>query len=183
MVFAGATGVLALGVGAVVPFFNVYLNSIGLRPGMIGVVFALAGVVAAVMGLTAPMISRKWGELAALYWIRLAPAPLFLLLVFFPHAIVAAAAHIVRTTTIGMSWPLDSNVLGSVLPPRVRATGFSVRSGLWNLVYAISSVLAGLVIVWLGYGATFLTFAILTFASTMLFTRYFRNHPRLPRHP
>lgn len=180
MIFAGATGVLALGVGAVVPFYNVYLNAIGLRPGMIGVVFATAGIVAAVMGLTVPSISRRWGDLAALYWIRLAPAPLFLLLVVFPHFTVAALAHIVRTTTIGMSWPLDSSVLGTILPPRARATGFSIRSGLWNLGYAISSAAGGVVIVWLGYGATFLAFAVLTFLSTFLFMRYFRNHPRLP---
>ncbi|MEX2425973.1 MAG: MFS transporter, partial [Thermomicrobiaceae bacterium] len=48
LVFSGATGVLALGIGAVTPFYNVYLNTLGARPSRIGMVFAFAGIVAAI---------------------------------------------------------------------------------------------------------------------------------------
>jgi predicted MFS family arabinose efflux permease len=98
--------------------------------------------------------------------------------VVFPHLWIAAIAHIMRTTTISMSWPLDSGVMGNVLPPRARATGFSIRSGLWNLGYAISSLVAGIVIVSFGYAPTFVAFAVLSAISTALFVGYFRRHPK-----
>jgi MFS family permease len=179
LVFAGATGILALGIGAIMPFYNVYLNTLGARPSAIGMIFALAGIVAAIVVLVVPVLSRKVGDLNALLWVRLAPAPIFLLLVVFPHLWIAAIAHIMRTTTISMSWPLDSGVMGNVLPPRARATGFSIRSGLWNLGYAISSLAAGIVIVAFGYAPTFVAFAAFSAISTVLFVEYFRRHPKL----
>lgn len=178
-VFAAATGILALGVGAIMPFYNVYLNSLGARPSRIGMIFALAGIVAAILGLVVPAVAKRWGELPTLFWVRLAPVPLFLGMILFPHLIIAGLAHVVRTSAISMSWPLDSGIMGNLLPPRARATGFSVRSGFWNVGYAFSSVTAGLLIVWVGYYATFLAFAIFTSASTLLFVGYFRRHPKI----
>jgi MFS family permease len=179
LVFAGATGILALGIGAVMPFYNVYLNTLGAQPSRIGMIFALAGVVAAIVGLLVPLLTRRYGELSTLLWVRLAPVPVFLLLLVFPHLLVAAVAHIARTAATSMSWPLDSGVMGMVLPPRARANGFSVRSGLWNLGYAIASLAAGVVIVLWGYTPTFVAFALFSTISTLLFVSYFRRHPRL----
>ena len=183
MIFAGATGILALGIGAVMPFYNVYLNTIGARPSRIGMIFALAGIVAAIIGLLVPVLARRYGELNTLFWVRIAPAPVFLLLLVFPHLLVAALAHVMRTTATSMGWPLDSGVMGNVLPPRARASGFSVRSGLWNLGYATSSLIAGVVIVAYGYGPTFVAFAICSVASTVLFVSYFKRHPKFTEHP
>jgi MFS family permease len=179
MVFAGATGIFALGVGAVMPFYNVYLNTLGARPSRSGMIFALAGIVAAIVGLLVPVLAKRYGELNTLFWVRVAPAPIFLLLLAFPHLVIAAFAHIARTTTTSMGWPLDSGVMGNVLPPRARANGFSVRSGLWNLGYAMSSLAAGVVIVAFGYGPTFVAFALCSLLSAILFVGYFRRHNRL----
>jgi MFS family permease len=178
-VFAGATGLLALGIGAVMPFYNVYLNTLGARPSRIGMVFAFAGIVAAIAGLMIPSIIRKYGELNSLFWIRIAPAPVFLLLLVFPHLAIAALAHVMRTASTSMSWPLDSGIMGRVLPARARANGFSIRSGLWNLGYAASSLIAGVVIVTYGYAPTFAAFALFTVVSTVLFVVHFRRHPRI----
>lgn len=183
MIFAGATGILALGIGAVMPFYNVYLNALGARPSQIGMIFALAGIVAAILGLLVPVLARKYGELNTLMWVRLAPAPVFLLLLLYPHLVIAAIAHIMRTTATSMSWPLDSGVMGHVLPPRARANGFSIRSGLWNLGYAIASLVGGVVIVAYGYGPTFFAFALCSIVSAILFVAYFRRHPRITGTP
>ncbi len=183
MVFAGATGILALGIGSVMPFYNVYLNSLGARPSWIGMIFAMAGIVAAIFGLLVPMLSRRYGELNTLLWVRLAPVPVFLLMIALPHLAIAAVAHVARTATTSMSWPLDSSVMGTVLPPRARANGFSIRSGLWNLGYAIASLAAGVVIVAWGYAPTFFAFALFSATSTVLFLLHFRRHPRLTQPP
>lgn len=178
MVFASATGILALGIGAVMPFYNVYLNVLGARPSRIGMVFALAGIVAAVVGLLVPTLVRRYGEMTTLMWVRIAPIPVFLLLLVFPHLAIAALAHVMRTSATSMSWPLDSGVMGNVLPARARASGFSLRSGFWNLGYAISSLVAGVVIVTYGYAPTFVAFAVFSAVSTTLFVTYFRRRLR-----
>jgi MFS family permease len=181
MVFAGATGIFALGVGAVMPFYNVYLNTIGFRPSRIGMIFALAGVVAAVVGLLVPVLARRYGDLTTLFWVRMAPLPFFVLLLFTPNLIVAVIAHIMRTASTSMSWPLDSGIISQVLPPRARASGFSIRSGLWNLGYAAASLAGGAVIVTWGYGPTFAAFALLSALSIVIFAAHFRNHRRRTR--
>ncbi|MEX2425168.1 MAG: MFS transporter, partial [Thermomicrobiaceae bacterium] len=156
---------------------------LGARPSRIGMVFAFAGIVAAIMGLLIPSIVRKYGELNSLLWIRIAPAPIFLLLLFYPHLAIAAVAHIMRTTSTSMCWPLDSGVMGSVLPARARANGFSLRSGMWNLGYAISSLAAGAVIVAYGYAPTFAAFAVFSVVSSVMFVSYFRRHPKMGEPP
>jgi MFS family permease len=175
MAFAGATGLFAVGIGAVMPFYNVYLNSIGFLPSRIGMIFALAGLVAAAIGLSAPMLSNRIGPLNSLLCTRLAAVPFFLVLALYPHMAIAVVAHVVRTTGTGMSWPIDSTFVGEMIPPRVRATAFSIRSGAWYIGYAVASLAAGWIIVFFGYGATFVAFAACSLASTLLFVMYFRG--------
>jgi hypothetical protein len=43
----------------VVPFVNVFLESLGSNPDQIGIIFSIAGVIAAVTSLLAPAIYRK----------------------------------------------------------------------------------------------------------------------------
>ncbi|MBX6342896.1 MAG: MFS transporter, partial [Thermomicrobiaceae bacterium] len=66
---------LSFGAGAVIPFYNVFLESIGARASQIGMIFSLAGIVAAFAGLFAPRCSRRFGPLGGALILRLAPVP------------------------------------------------------------------------------------------------------------
>jgi MFS family permease len=174
--------IMSLGSGAVVPFVNVFLESLGSNPDQIGIIFSIAGVIAAVTSLLAPAIYRKYGALISSFFIRLMSAPLYLALAFVPGTGVAIAAQVVRTTSINMAWPIDSSFISDVLPPRARANAFSLRSGAWNLGYALSSVLAGEVIVADGYRLTFIVYGVTMAIATLTYVAYFWGHPVHRKH-
>ncbi len=169
--------IMSLGSGAVVPFVNVFLESIGSRPSQIGIVFSVAGVVAALTGLFAPALYKKLGALVASIIVRVASAPLYIALALSPQMGFAVAAQIVRTTSISMAWPIDSSFISDVLPPKARANAFSLRSAAWNLGYALSSLGAGVVIVHGGYRYTFVLYALTIVAASILNGSYFWRHP------
>jgi MFS family permease len=171
--------ITAVGAGLVVPFFNVYLQSLGARPREIGIVYALAGLVAAGVGLTAPMVSRRFGSLNAVLLIRGMPLPFFLLLVIAPWYWIAVAAHVFRQVSINMAWPVDSTFISELIPGRLRASIFGWRSATWNLGIGVSSIVGGWLIVRHGYEATFVGFVMFTTASIALYTLYYQRHPRV----
>src|SRR6185312_3493672 len=174
--------IMSLGSGAVVPFVNVFLESLGSNPDQIGIIFSIAGVIAAVTSLLAPAIYRKYGALISSLFIRLMAAPLYLLLAFSPQTGIAIAAYVVRTTSVNMAWPIDSSFISDVLPPRARANAFSLRSGAWNLGYALCSVVAGELIVADGYRLTFIAYGISMVVATAAYIAYFWRHPVYRKH-
>ena len=178
-VFVLIGGLMALGAGMVVPFYNVYLASLGSSPGQIGLVYAAAGLASATIGLAAPMVARRWGALVGVAVVRVVPLPLYALLPLAPLLPVAVVAHVVRQTSISMAWPIDSTFIAEVLPPKARAGVFGLRSAAWNLGWAGASLVGGWLIVQRGYGPTFLGYIVFTAVAMGLFVVYYGGHPRV----
>ena len=178
-VFVLIGGLMALGAGAVVPFYNVYLTTLGASPRQVGYVFALGGFSAATIGLAAPAVARRFGSLRAVALVRLAILPFYLLLILVPGFGLAVVAHVVRQTSISMAWPIDSTFIAEVLPPRARASVFGFRSAAWNVGYSLASLVAGVLIVRAGYATTFLGLILFSILSMTLFLLYFGRHPRI----
>jgi MFS family permease len=178
-VFVAAAGLMALGVGMVVPFYNVFLTTLGADSEQVGYVFAIGSGCAAFIGLSAPWLSRRLGPLNAILLLRLSMVSIYIFLVFWPAYGVAVLAHAVRQTCINMNWPIDSTFMGELLPPRARSTAFGLRSGSWNAGMAISSLVGGWIIVKGGYSPTFIIMVVFTAISAIVFTIYFRRHPKV----
>jgi MFS family permease len=172
-------GMMAIGAGMVIPFYNVYLTTLGAGTEQIGLVFALAGLGAATIGLLAPAVSRRWGALAGVTAVRLVGLPLYAILIFAPNLWIAILAHIVRQTTISMAWPIDSTFIAEVLPPKARASVYGLRSAAWNLAWAGASLLGGEIIVRRGYSIPFAMLLVTTILSMGLFVGYYGRHPRV----
>lgn len=176
-VFVLVGGLMALGVGMVIPFANVFLESRGANTVQVGFIFAGSSAIAAAIGLFAPAVSRKLGALDAVTYLRLAVVPCFLLIPFYPVLGVAVLAFVVRQTAFSMAWPIDSTFIGEILPPRARPAVFGLRSAAWNLGYALAAFGAGKIIVRTGYDATFVSIAAFTALSSIVFSLYYRRHP------
>jgi MFS family permease len=179
VVFVSLAGILALGVGALMPFYNVFLTELGADSKGVGLVFALASGAAAIVGLGAPWVNRRLGTMNAMFLLRFLPVPLFGLLIFYPTFGLAIAAYVVRYMTISMTWPIDSTFTGEILPARMRSTVFGWRSASWNLTFAFASVAGGRIIVSRGYDFTFAAMVIFSLASIALFAFHFRRHPKV----
>lgn len=178
-VFVLVGGLMAVGAGMVFPFYNVFLTSLGASSSTVGYVYAIAGLSAALIGLSAPFISQKLGSLYGVVVVRLAIVPFYLALVFAPALPLAAITHIVRQTSISMAWPIDSTFIAEVLPPRARSRVYGLRSAAWNLGYALASLVAGFLIVHYGYAVTFLDFVAFTILAMAVFFVYYSHHPRV----
>jgi MFS family permease len=166
---------MSLGAGAVFPFYNVYLKSLGATSGQIGLVYAVAGLVAAGLGLFSPYAARRLGSLRSVVLIRLAPVPCYLLLMALPTLPIAVIAHILRNTSINMAWPIDSTYISEILPAKARASVFSFRSGAWNLGWSLSAPIAGFAIVRYGYNVSFAAYVLFMSVAMGLFYVYFRG--------
>ncbi|HET9015350.1 MAG TPA: MFS transporter [Thermomicrobiaceae bacterium] len=164
---------LSVGAGVILPFYNIFLESLGSPPGQIGMVFSLAGIVGAVFGLVAPVMSRRLGPLPAGLITRLVPIPAFALVAVSPGLGLAIVSYVLRATSGSVAWPIESTFMADVLPPRARANAYSLRSGAWNLGYAFASLLGGLIIVAGGYRPTFVLFTIFATASIAVYAGYF----------
>lgn len=178
-VFVLVGGLMAVGAGMVIPFYNVYLTTLGADATTVGYVFALGGLSAAVIGLAAPAVSRRLGSLYGVAAVRLVIVPFYLLLIVMPTLPVATVAHVVRQTSISMAWPIDSTFISEALPPRARSQVFGLRSAAWNLGYSGASLAAGFLIVHVGYEITFFDLIFFTVLSMAVFVGYFSRHPRV----
>jgi MFS family permease len=178
-VFVLVGGLMAVGAGMVIPFYNVYLTRLGADATTVGYVFALGGLSAAVLGLSAPVISRRLGSLYGVAAVRLSIVPFYLALIVTPGLPLAAVAHIVRQTSISMSWPIDSTFIAEVLPPRARSQVYGLRSAAWNLGYSAASLVAGVLIVRYGYEVTFIDLVVFTIVAMAVFVGYYSRHPRV----
>ncbi|MDQ6604416.1 MAG: MFS transporter [Chloroflexota bacterium] len=175
-VFIISGGLLAIASGAVVPFYNVFLKRLGASTQVVGYIYALAALVAAVVGLTGPVVAAKFGALRTVGVLRISPLPLFVAMIFVPHLALAIPAHALRVTSINMSWPIDSTFIADLLPARQRAYVFSIRSVLWNAGWAITSIIMGRVIrATDSYAAVFVVYSIFLVLSVGLFQMYFQR--------
>lgn len=181
-VFIAIGGLMSLGAGAVFPFYNVFLESRGASSGQIGIIYAAAGLTAAFVGLFSPWVAHRFGSLKATVLVRLSPVPFYLLLMATPALPVAILAHIFRTTSINMAWPIDSTYISEILPAKARASVFSFRSGAWNLGWSLSSLVAGYAIVRYGYNVSFAAYIIfMTLAMGLFYVYFTRSAAEEPR--
>lgn len=178
-IFVAVGFITAVGAGLVVPFYNVFLQSLGANPRQIGLIYAAGGIAAAFIGLAAPLVSRQFGSLTAVVLIRGAPLPAYLLLVLMPGFGVAVLAHVVRQVSMNMSWPVDSTFASEIVTSRLRASVFGWRSAAWNLGIGLSSIAGGWLIVRSGYDITFVGFVVFTAAAIALYYIYYNRHPRV----
>jgi MFS family permease len=178
LVFIAIGGLMSLGAGAVFPFYNVFLTTLGASAGQIGLVFSAAGLMAAGLGLLSPYIAKRLGALRAVTLVRLAPVPFYLLLMLTPALPIAIFGHMIRTTSINMAWPIDSTYISEKLPARARAQVFSFRSGAWNLGWSLASLIAGRAIVDYGYNVSFGAYVVFMTAGMGLFYIYFSRAER-----
>ncbi len=182
-VFVLVGGLMSLGAGAVFPFYNVFLASIGASPGEIGLIFAGGWTLAAIVGLAAPAIARKLGSQKAIAIVRLVPIPFYILLILQPALGVAIFVHWLRITSVSLGWPIDSTYISEVLPAKARTAVFGYRSAAWNVGFSLSSLAAGGIIVRYGYGPSFAAYAFFMTAAMGLFYLYFSrvtSHAAIP---
>ncbi|RIK42076.1 MAG: hypothetical protein DCC58_11585 [Chloroflexi bacterium] len=161
---------LALGVGAIEPFYNVLLDGMGVPASRIGLIFALSGLAATLLSLAGPALFRRFGPVVAQTTVRMCHVPFHLLLLVFPTPLVVSLAYGTRRISGSMAWPIESAHVGSLLPAPARAHAFGLRSASWNFGFAVAALASGWVIATTGsYAPAYIAVGIFCTLSVLVY--------------
>lgn len=170
---------LALGVGAIEPFYNVLLSDMGVAAGSIGIIFAISGLAATVLSLAGPALAQRIGYVAAQVWTRLFFIPIHLALIVLPAPWLVSLAYAGRKISGSVAWPLESAHAGGLVPPQARAHAFGLRSASWNFGYAFAAFMSGQIIARTGsYTPAYLSLTVFCILSVAVYVVAFGG--RLP---
>ncbi len=169
-----ATTLIALTMGATMPFFNVYFATrLHAGAGTIGAVFAASGLVCAIVAFLAPALGR-WGRLRGFNAARILTAPAFLIFWLHPGLGVASAAYVARNALGTVSGALENTYAMEILPARLRGIAAGWRSLAFNGGWSLGSLATGVIVARAGYDAVFVGAALLTLAGSAIYFGYFR---------
>lgn len=173
LIMLAATGLIALAMGATMPFFNVYFSSrLHASTATIGTIYAFSGVVCTVAAFLAPAAGRA-GRLQGFTAARMLTGPVFVLFWLHPALLAAVAAYIGRNTLGTISGALENTFAMEVLPARLRGTVASWRSFVFNGAWSVGSLAAGVVVASFGYDVIFVCGGAVTLiGSAIYFLRF-----------
>jgi MFS family permease len=186
LTFAFVIFMTSLSTGFVWPFLNVYFaDRLGASTPVVGTIFVAISAAMVVAQLAGPLVARRLGTVTGIWLTRLATLPLMLGMAFIPGLLYAAGAVTARGALVAMSWPLDNAFSLGLVSPRNTARLSSARGIAFNAGQAVSSVIAGQVIVAAGYPPTFIVSASFILVASIIHYRAFRRedpHPGVRDH-
>jgi predicted MFS family arabinose efflux permease len=161
--------------GLVAPFMNVYFAEHLHEPtALIGVLFAGASFLGVVGSLLGPRVSWRLGSIRAVAVMRLALVPcLFALTLGTLLPLLAMIGFVLRFALVFTAGALDAHFTLAAVPARRRPLLSGLRTGTYNLFFALGAWGAGHLIPQLGYSALFLWSAAFTTVGSVLFLGVF----------
>jgi MFS family permease len=175
---------IGAGAGLVIPFMNLYFKTrFHCSSGQIGLFFSLAQVFTAIASLLGPAVARRYGKMRTAVVSELLSLPFLVTLGFESRLGIAVGAFWLRATLMQASTPLLQTFIMEALPPGLRARATSIMNLVWNVGWALSATLAGLIIQRFGYAVPFYMTALLYAVAASTFYLAFRGTPELPAEP
>ena len=167
---------IGAGAGFVIPFMNLYFkNRFACSSAQIGVFFGVAQVCTAAATLAAPALARRFGKLRTAVAAELLSLPFLVTLGGERLLPVAVGAFWLRATFMQASTPLLQAFVMEVLPPTLRARSTSLNNMVWNLGWAGSATLSGVVLEHYGDAVPFYLTASLYLVAAVTFYLAFRG--------
>ncbi|MFB9990716.1 MFS transporter [Deinococcus oregonensis] len=147
---------VGLGAGATIPFLNVFIEGkFNISYASLGTLFAWASLATAATALIQPWVVRRLGPLRAVLVVQASSLPFLALLGFAPELWMVTLALFTRGALMNAAGPVYSAHAMTVLSERDRPLYSAVNVIAWDLGWAISSILAGLVRGALPFGVAF----------------------------
>ncbi len=172
-------GLIGIGAGMIVPFFNVYFHSLlSASTGQIGIIFS-AGELAMIVGLMViPLIVGRFGKVKTIALTELASIPFLIMLAFTTNIYVAAFAYIMRMTLMNMANPAINSFNMELVPDEQRATVSSLTSMSWYLCQSLSAYLSGIMMASSNYVLPFMVTCATYLCAALLYYVFFSGVER-----
>ena len=169
---------IGMGAGLVIPFMNLYFRDrFQCSSAQIGTFFSIAQVFTAIASLLGPAIARHFGKLRTAVASELLSLPFLVTLGAERHLPTAVVSFWLRATFMQASTPLVQAFIMETLPPALRARSTSIANMVWNLGWAVSATMAGLIIERFGFAMPFYLTAGLYAIAALTFLRAFWGTP------
>jgi MFS family permease len=164
------------GLAATTTFFNVYLDTELLVPtAQIGALIAAGRLLGVPAALATSALTARFGNRAVVIAATLGTAVSILPIAFVPHWAVAGLGFV---GVVGFSWIRYASSLVyflELVPPSRRSTVSGVMEMSAGVCFTAITLGGGYAIALLGYRSLFLTGAVLTGVSALVFWLFFRN--------
>jgi predicted MFS family arabinose efflux permease len=158
-----------LGAGLFVPYFNLFfVQHLKASSALFGLIDGAANGLLALTILFAPWLARKIGRVNSIILTRLCSLPLLLAIGFTGSLPLAAALYPLRMGLMDMSAGILQVFSMEEVPERHRGIANSVYQATFQIAFAITSSIGGLIIVAVGYGPLFVVAALCYLASIIL---------------
>ena len=158
-----------LGAGLFIPYANLFfVEHLKASSALFGLIDGTANGLLALTTLLAPWLARKIGRVNSILLTRLSSLPLLLAIGFTGSLPLAAALYPLREGLMDMSAGILLVFSMEEVPERRRGIANSVYQATFQVAWAITSSLGGLIIVSIGYGPLFVGAALCYLATIVL---------------
>jgi len=167
---------VGMGAGLFIPYFNIYfVQHLGASSALFGAIDGGANALNAVLVLVAPWLARRVGKVNTMTLTRLASVPLLLIIGSTNVLSLAAILYLFRQGFMDMSVGILQVFSMEVVPKQHRGLANSSYQAAFQVAWAITTPLGGLMIVHLGYTPIFLIGACLYLLAIVTLWGRFRH--------
>ncbi len=160
---------MGLGAGLFLPYFNVYfVQHLGASSALFGLIDATANTLNALATLLAPLLALRYGKVMITAVTRLLSIPLMLLVGLTGYLPLAASLYPFRQGMADMSNGILQVFSMEQVPHERRGFANSSYQAAYQLTYAISASIGGVIIAKAGYAPVFIMGAIFYIAMVSL---------------
>jgi MFS family permease len=158
-----------LGAGLFIPYFNLFfVQHLKASSALFGLIDGVANGLLALSTLLAPWLARKIGRVNSIVLTRLSSLPLMLAIGFTGSLPLAALLYPLREGLMDMSAGVLLVFSMEEVPERHRGIANSVYQATFQVAWALTSSIGGLIIVAAGYSPLFIGAALCYFAALLL---------------
>lgn len=167
-------GLVGIGAGMIVPFFNVYFhNMLSATTDQIGLIYSIGEAVMIVGLMIIPLVVERFGKIKTIAFTELASIPFLIMLAFTTSIYVAAFAYIMRMTLMNMGNPAINNFNMELVSDEQRATVSSLTSMSWYMCQSLSAYLSGIMMAGSNYVLPFIVTCVTYICSASLYYLFF----------
>ena len=164
------------GEGVARSFFNVYLDAgLGVSTARIGLLTALSQVLAGPVVMVAPAIVAQRGRVTTIVAGSLGSAAGLLILALLPFWYAAGVGFMLTVAMMSFTRGITTVYQMEVVPPAWRSRMAGITSMAMGTGFFSMAIGGGYLIAAVGYRGLFLTGAVLTVVSALIFWVYFRK--------
>lgn len=170
-----------LGAGLLIPYFNLFfVRHLDAQPALFGLIDGVANGLTALTTLCAPWLARRLGRVNSIALTRLCSLPFLLIIGFTRSLPVAVGLYPLREGTMDMSQGVLQVFSMEVVPEQYRGLANSTYQTTYQVPWALTSSLGGLIIVHAGYSPLFVVTALCYLASVLLLWSRLRSEQNAP---